>query len=179
MSLGLVIRYLEPEDAEQLTEFHIRNREHLEATSPHRPETFFTVEYQHEELSRHVTERRADKRYVYGVWLDDRLIGRIALNEVVRGPFQNAFIGYMMDKDCLNKGYMTRAVRDVIRQAFRDLSLHRVEASILPENRASQRVIEKCGFTRLGLAERLLNINGEWRDHYIYYLLAEDFIETV
>jgi ribosomal-protein-alanine N-acetyltransferase len=175
MSERLLIRFLEPEDADELAEFYLRNREHLAATSPDRPERFFTKDYQHEELVRHTAERRSDKRYVFGVWLDGLLIGRIALNEVVRAIFQNAFIGYMIDKDHLNRGLMTLAVKEVLRRAFTDLQLHRVEATILPDNLASQRVVEKCGFTRLGLAERYLLINGAWRDHYVYYLLAENF----
>lgn len=177
MSDSLIIRYLEPGDAEALAAFHVRNREHLAPTSPGRPENFFTFEYQLEEVSRHVAERHAGRRYVYGVWLEGVLIARIALNEVIRGAFQNAFIGYMADKDHLNRGLTTRAVQTVLRQAFTELNLHRVEASILPENRASQRVVEKCGFKLFGLAEKHLHIDGAWRDHYIYYLTAERFAQ--
>ena len=54
------------------------------------------------------------------------------------------------------------------------VGLHRVEIAIRPENAASLRVVEKLGFTEIGLARRFLHIAGEWRDHRIFQVLAED-----
>ena len=52
--------------------------------------------------------------------------------------------------------------------------LHRVEAGTLVHNRASQRVLEHCGFTRIGVAPRHVQIAGEWQDHVLYVRTAED-----
>jgi ribosomal-protein-alanine N-acetyltransferase len=65
-------------------------------------------------------------------------------------------------------GYTTAAVRAVVRYAFEDLDLHRVEAACQPDNIASRRVLEKCGFTQEGIARAYLKINGQWRDHLLF-----------
>ena len=58
--------------------------------------------------------------------------------------------------------------------AFGDLGLHRLEAACLPENHASQRVLEKCGFQKEGYARSYLKINGRWADHVLFGLVDSD-----
>jgi [ribosomal protein S5]-alanine N-acetyltransferase len=65
-------------------------------------------------------------------------------------------------------------VEDIVRVAFEELELHRVEAGTLVDNVASQRVLEKNGFTRIGLARRYLRIAGAWRDHILFQRTIED-----
>ena len=105
----------------------------------------------------------------------DRLIGRVALSNVVRGPWQNATLGYWIDKDALGMGHATRAVRLVLRFAFEHAGLHRVQPAIIPRNQRSVRVAEKAGFRLEGRALRYLKINGTWEDHDVYALTAEDW----
>jgi ribosomal-protein-alanine N-acetyltransferase len=105
----------------------------------------------------------------------DRLIGRVALSNVVRGPWQNATLGYWIDKDSLGKGHATRAVRLVLRFAFEHAGLHRVQPAIIPRNTRSVRVAEKAGFRLEGRALRYLKINGTWEDHDVYALTSEDW----
>ena len=52
--------------------------------------------------------------------------------------------------------------------------LHRVEAATLVENLPSQRVLEKNGFERIGLARSFLRIDGEWRDFLLFQRIAEN-----
>jgi [ribosomal protein S5]-alanine N-acetyltransferase len=73
------------------------------------------------------------------------------------------------------RGHMTAALRVLLPTLFGELNLHRVEAACIPSNTASIRVLEKCGFTREGLARRYLCINGVWQDHLLFGLLHEDF----
>ena len=61
-----------------------------------------------------------------------------------------------------------------IDHCFFVVGLHRVEASIRPENHASRRVVEKLGFREEGLRRRYLHIDGAWRDHLCYALTVED-----
>ena len=84
---------------------------------------------------------------------------------MVWGAFCSAFLGYKMDAEYQNKGYMTDAVRLVVRYAFETLGLHRLEANIMPRNAASLRVVKKNGFVAEGLARKYLKINGIWEDH--------------
>ena len=53
----------------------------------------------------------------------------------------------------------------VVRYAFAEAGLHRVEANVMPRNKPSLRVLEKNGFVNEGLSKYYLNINGVWEDH--------------
>jgi ribosomal-protein-alanine N-acetyltransferase len=69
---------------------------------------------------------------------------------------------------------MVGAVAMACDHCFAALGLHRIEIAIRPENVASLRVVEKLGFSRIGLARRYLHINGMWRDHELFALTVED-----
>lgn len=103
------------------------------------------------------------------------VLGRVTLGRVLRGPFQNVFLGYWLDATCQSKGLMTEAVSAVVGFAFGPLGLHRVQASIMPRNVASTRVVEKLGFRHEGVSLRYLQIAGKWEDHAIYALTREEW----
>ena len=105
----------------------------------------------------------------------DRLIGRVALANVVRGVWQNATLGYWVSLDAGGRGHATRAVGLALRFAFDVAGLHRVQPAIMPRNVRSRRVVEKCGFRLEGVAARYLKINGVWEDHNLYAMTAEDW----
>ena len=106
---------------------------------------------------------------------DERVvIGRIALGGVLRGAFQNGYLGYWIDADRQGQGLMTEAVRAATEFALSAAALHRVQAAVMPRNAASQRVLEKAGYRREGLALRYLCIAGTWEDHLIFAMTAED-----
>ena len=102
------------------------------------------------------------------------LMGGVTLAQVRRGVTQTGTIGYWMGASHAGRGVMTEAVGLVARHAFGTLGLHRLEASCLPENERSIRLLEKVGFCREGLARRYLCIAGAWRDHLLWGLLADD-----
>ncbi|MGH3421007.1 MAG: GNAT family N-acetyltransferase, partial [Streptosporangiaceae bacterium] len=60
---------------------------------------------------------------------------------------------------------------DLKRRAFDDLDLHRVEAGTLTHNIGSQKVLQRNGFERFGLAPSYLRIAGEWQDHILFQVL--------
>jgi [ribosomal protein S5]-alanine N-acetyltransferase len=97
----------------------------------------------------------------------------ISLTNLVYGPLCSANVGYWVDERQNGKGLATRAVAAIVGVAFAELDLHRVEAGTLVENVASQRVLEKNGFERIGIAHRYLKIAGEWRDHVLYQRTAD------
>ena len=82
-------------------------------------------------------------------------------------------LGYKLDKDEVNKGYVTEAIQKGIDIMFNELKLHRIEANIMPKNKCSLRVVEKLGFYNEGLAYKYLKINGKWEDH-IHMVLLND-----
>jgi [ribosomal protein S5]-alanine N-acetyltransferase len=97
----------------------------------------------------------------------------VTLSNIVLGPLQSATLGYWVAERVNGRGLATRAVREVSGNAFEDLGLHRLEAATLVDNAPSQRVLEKNGFERIGLARRYLQLAGEWRDHLLFQRTAD------
>lgn len=94
-----------------------------------------------------------------------RIIGRIALNNIIRGAFEGASVGYGLSPTAVGNGFMTEALRTVVGIAFDELGLHRVEANVIPRNTRSLGVVERCGFEREGISRAYLHIAGQWEDH--------------
>ncbi|MDP6537994.1 MAG: GNAT family protein [Planctomycetota bacterium] len=103
------------------------------------------------------------------------LLGGINFNEISRGPFQNAALGYWIGAPFAGKGYMSAGLGLALRYGFENLALHRLEANIRPENAASLALVRRAGFRREGFSRRYLQIDGAWRDHERWALLAEDW----
>lgn len=122
-------------------------------------------------------ERQLGTGYGYGILVDGHVRGEINLSIVQRGPFQSAYIGYWIDEECAGQGYMPEALVVLMRYAFEDLHLHRVQVSIIPRNHNSRRVVEKLGIRNEGVAVRYLEINGAWEDHVRYAITAEEWAE--
>lgn len=101
------------------------------------------------------------------------IMGLINLNEIVRGSFQSAYLGYYIGQPFVHQGYMQEALTLVIQYAFNELQLHRLEANIQPENTASIALVKRCGFQKEGFSPRYLNIDGEWKDHERWAILAD------
>ncbi len=109
---------------------------------------------------------------------DNRIIGRIALGGVLRGAFQNAYLGYWIDQEHQGRGLMTEAVRATTSFAFSAAGLHRVQAAVMPRNAGSLRVLEKAGYRREGVAERYLSIAGNWEDHVLFAVTREEWLAS-
>jgi ribosomal-protein-alanine N-acetyltransferase len=103
------------------------------------------------------------------------IAGVINLNDIIRGAFQSASLGYYAFEPHAGRGLMREGMLLVLKYAFRKLKLHRVEANIQPHNRASIALVKKCGFVREGFSRRMLKVQGRWRDHERWALLANDF----
>lgn len=103
------------------------------------------------------------------------LVGVINLNNVIRGNFQNAFLGYYGFKPYTGRGLMLEGMQLVLRRAFDTLKLHRVEANIQPDNTSSIALARRSGFALEGLSRRYLKVCGRWRDHQRWAMLAEDW----
>jgi len=106
---------------------------------------------------------------------DGALLGASNINEIVRVPSQSAFLGYWIGAPYARQGYMTEALQLALHYAFRTLGLHRVEANIMPVNRASIMLVRRAGFRREGYSPRYLKIAGRWADHERWALLVEDW----
>jgi [ribosomal protein S5]-alanine N-acetyltransferase len=103
------------------------------------------------------------------------ILGVANLSQIFYRSFQNAYLGYYVDVDYAGQGFMVEGMRLVIEYAFTTLGLHRLEANIQPENRASIHLVKRLGFTKEGFSQRYLKINGDWRDHERWALTVEDW----
>ena len=154
--------------AVQVVDYYNRNKEFLKEFEPVRNKEFFSLEYQKEILRRERLECEERKSFHFYIMLAEepsRIIGMIGLSNVVWGAFCSAFLGYKLDKNFLNRGYMSMAVEMLTEYAFEELHLHRIEANVMPRNKASLRVLEKNHFRSEGISKYYLNINGIWEDH--------------
>jgi [ribosomal protein S5]-alanine N-acetyltransferase len=106
---------------------------------------------------------------------DSAIVGAINLSQIFRKSFQNAYLGYYIGEKFGEKGYMSEAIALILRYAFKDLKLHRIEANIQPHNLASISVVRKNGFTKEGFSPKYLKIGGRWRDHERWAIIRENW----
>lgn len=172
----LYLRILDKTKAYLVLDYYMRNREFLREWEPVRDENFYTLEYHERQLEKDLIEIESGR--LLRLWVfkrdeENKVIGTVAFNNIVRGAFQSCHLGYKMDKDEINKGYATEAIKKGIEIIFDEYKLHRIEANIMPKNKPSLRVVEKLGFYNEGLAYKYLKINGKWEDHIHMVLLNE------
>jgi ribosomal-protein-alanine N-acetyltransferase len=110
----------------------------------------------------------------FAIRVDGRLAGQVTIDNVVRGAMRSGHLGYWIDRAAAGRGMASLAVALVCDHAFGPVGLHRLQADIRPENGPSQRLVQRLGFTQEGLLRRYLDIDGDWRDHLTFSLLAED-----
>jgi ribosomal-protein-alanine N-acetyltransferase len=105
---------------------------------------------------------------------DYEMVGMLTVNGITWGSARWASLGYWVARSHAGRGITPTAVALVSDHLLTTVGLHRIEIAIRPENAASLRVVEKLGYTEIGLARRFLHIAGEWRDHRVFQVLAED-----
>jgi ribosomal-protein-alanine N-acetyltransferase len=172
MAVG--IRVVSTDDAEAFADLLVRNRAFLAPWDPVRPEDYFTAAGQRSLVSRSLRRLEQGIDWPGVITVDGAPVGRVNLNNLIRGAFCSADLGYWVDQTHNGRGVATAAVAAVVRLAFTELELHRVQAGTLLHNRGSQRVLERNGFTPIGVAPRYLQIAGRWQDHLLFQRLADD-----
>jgi len=177
----VLLRPLENSDFSRWQEVRRRNEDWLTQWEPQRlPGQPDVVEDHHAFATRcsaRQRERQLGTGYGFGVFVEGVFAGEINLNSIQRGPFQNAYIGYWIDETQAGNAYIPEAFVVLLRFAFEELHLHRVQAAIVPRNKASRRVAEKLDLRDEGTARQYLEINGVWEDHIRYAITNEDWID--
>ena len=108
---------------------------------------------------------------------DDALAGMCNLSQIIRGPLQQAFMGFGAVAGMEGQGHMSEGVGLVLSQAFGPLKLHRVESNVQPGNHASRALLDRLGFDNEGYSKRYLKVGGRWRDHERWAMRAEAWKE--
>lgn len=164
------------DDASALTRLVCQNRDFLALWLSQRDNNWYTQDAQREDIST-ALERYEQRSGLPHVILDESgaVVGRITLSSITRGAFQSCIVGYWVSAHANGRGLATAAVANIVSVAFGDLRLHRMQAEVLPQNVASQRVLRRNGFAQFGLAPKYLYIAGRWQDHLMFQLLNSDF----
>ncbi len=157
-------------------EVRAASRKFLEPWEPAWPPDALGREAYFRRLNRYAADWRDDVGHSFFIFRndDDALLGGISLSNVRRGVAQCGTLGYWIGESYARQGYMTEALQLIIEFCFGQLALHRIEAACLPHNEASQKLLRRAGFTQDGYARKYLKIRGEWHDHLLFSLLAED-----
>ena len=93
------------------------------------------------------------------------VIGTLSLSRIQYGNLCSGVLGYRIGGERQGEGFGTEAAKEGTRIGFEELSLHRMEADVMTENRASLRILEKCGYKKEGYFREYFRINGKWEDH--------------
>ena len=165
------IQPLERSRVADLLALGARNHSGVEGAGPQAP---YDETVERARLERRVAECEQRTGHTWTIHVDGVLAGDIGFNHVHRGNGQSANVGYMVDVDFRGRGVATDALRLVIRESFEVLQLHRLDAGARVTNLASQRVLEKAGFRRVGVLEKHFYEDGAWRDHVLFELIGPD-----
>jgi RimJ/RimL family protein N-acetyltransferase len=98
----------------------------------------------------------------------EELIGACGIEDIKRDFGNRAKIGYWLAEPFWNSGIMTRVIKRLCQYAFEDLNLHRVSATVFDFNKASCRVLEKCGFKKEGTLKKLYKKDDQYIDAILY-----------
>lgn len=168
---GVTLRLVRRGDGPALAAAYDRDREHLAPWEPVRPEVFYDPAHQEAGVAAQLLDHYAGRCVPFVLERAGDVVGRLTLSDIVRGAFCNAHLGYWLASAATGHGVMTAAVEAAADHAHRDLGLHRLQAATVPHNAASQAVLARTGFTRIGYAPKYLRIAGRWQDHVLYQRL--------
>jgi RimJ/RimL family protein N-acetyltransferase len=128
-----------------------------------------------DEFREYLKRSQQSNQKCYLVWDNNNLVGVFNVSEIVRGFFQNAYLGFYVIKTYAGLGVMSKGLKLVLEKVFTELDLHRIEANIQPDNINSINLVKKNGFRKEGYSPKYLNIKGEWRDHERFAITVEDW----
>ena len=172
---GIFLRPPEMRDYEAWSALRAASRPFLTPWEPAWPGDDLTRAAFRRRLRRCYEEIANDEAYPFLIFREiGALAGGLTLGQIRRGVVQSGTLGYWIGAPYARQGVMTAAVRAIVGYAFTALRLHRIEASCLPHNLASVRLLERTGFSREGYARGYLRINGVWQDHLLFALLESD-----
>jgi len=166
------------DDAPALARLFGENEDYLAPWFPVFAEAHFTVDGQRAMIAVDLERHEMGTKFPLVILdADGEVCGRVNLNDIIRGSYQGSSVGYWVSASHAGRGLASAAVTDIIGIAFKELGLHRLEASTLLHNTPSQRVLTRNGFRPFAVSEKYLKIAGKWQDHILFYLLNPDMPE--
>lgn len=171
------LRSLERGDGVEWRRYRMADRSYLE---PVEPTAYQGWEQAHNTQGWKFTYRNllewAEKGVVVpaAIEVDGKFAGQLTLGNIQHGAIRNCWIGYWVYSGMQGQGVATAAVALGVDHAFRHVEMHRIEATVMAENLASRRVLEKAGFRHEGTLRKNLHINGQWTDHLLVAVTIEE-----
>jgi ribosomal-protein-alanine N-acetyltransferase len=165
---AVILRYPNPEDAEEFTEM-ARNSRNLH-------EGFVNPPVDGASFIGYVLKNDDESNECFLVIEKETgsIAGAINLSQIFMGPFRSAYLGYYLFEGFTERGLMTDAINTLLGWAFGEFGLHRLEANIQPNNTSSIELVKRCGFTQEGYSRKYLMIDGIFRDHERWAIVSED-----
>lgn len=162
----LTIRPVRKGEGARMAEYYTRNREFLQPWYPR----FRSEDLDGNAWERAIplieAERRDNKALRLALFEPSGQVAGVAnLTSISASPGFRATLGYSLAERCQGKGLMREALEAILPAAVERYRLHRVEASYLPRNARSGKLLESLGFRKEGLALDYLLIDGRWEDH--------------
>ncbi len=138
------------------------------------------LEHTREYLSFVQNEYREGNFYDWAIVLKERekMIGTCGFASVDL-PNNSAEIGYVVNPAYHNFGFATEAVLSVLEFGFLEMGLHRIEARFIVGNKATRRVMEKCGMRFEGIRRGSAFVKGSYVDVGSYAILKNEYIRMV
>lgn len=171
----LVLKIIKPDQGAAVLDFYLRDKELFEQFEPERMVNFYTTQFQKQMLLfeyNMAVQGTLFRFYVYEKENRDRIIGTICVHHIVRGFSSRCEVGYKFSSAYQHKGYAYETLRFVTDLVFKELKLHRIMAWALPDNEPSIRLLKECGFVYEGICHDYMLLQGQWRDHAQFSLLA-------
>lgn len=172
----LFLKVIDGDYAQLVLDYFNRNRDHLAEFDPLRSENFYKVENRKKAIEQELIEINNGEQLRLWIFKKsdigfEKIIGTICFSHIVEGFFLSCYVGYSIDFSEINKGYITEVLKKGIDIMFDEYKLHRIEATVMPKNKPSLKVLEKLNFKNEGLSEKYQKINGKWEDHIHMVLL--------
>lgn len=165
----LFLRVFKPECSKISLDYYYRNKDFLAEWDPSRDAYFYSRIGQLDQLRYEFNEYKKNSFVRFWIFKKDdnkKTIGNLCFSNIIYGNFKSCFLGYKLDKDEINNGYMTEAIKKGIQIMFDEYKLHRIEVNIIPRNLRSLKVAKKLNLEEEGFSKRYLLINDVWEDHY-------------
>ncbi|MGN7134414.1 GNAT family N-acetyltransferase [Rhodococcoides corynebacterioides] len=183
VSAGTVtVRPVRLRDASSWSRTRLENRAHLEPWEP-TGEAPWEVRHAMSSWPPLYSSLRSEARrgtmMPFAIELDGTFCGQLTVGNIVRGALRSAWIGYWVARDAGGGGVATAALAMGLDHCFGPAKLHRIEATVRPENQASQAVLRNVGFRQEGLLKRYLDVDGAWRDHLLVAMTVGEVPGTV
>lgn len=169
----LKLRPLRRRDKKEWENLRSKNEKWLRPWEATSPEPLVTLPTFAQMLTFHRREAKALRSISWAIIYQGKISGQVTLAGISQGSYRGAHIGYWIGEEFAGHGLTPIAVNLVSEYAFAEIGLHRLEIAMRPENAASKKVAQKCGFEFEGIRKRFLHIDGDWRDHETYVKVYE------